>query len=223
MWFLTVFGLMWRSAAIWALSLPFAISFRTWISRSESSERIVSASRCDGLVGADVPEHLRRDGRRDERLARRGGPDAREQLVDRRVLQQVAAGAGQDRLQHVAVLVGDREHEHPRQGRDHRDLPGRLDAADPRHVEVHDDDVRRDLADGVSASVPLRPRRRCRLPVPPATFAGPCGRGHGRRPGERAGDCSSVIGIVHRAKRGSGSPGRRATRQGESSGFACRR
>ena len=43
MWFLTVFGLMWSSPAIIALSLPFAISFRTWISRSESSARIVSA------------------------------------------------------------------------------------------------------------------------------------------------------------------------------------
>src|SRR5207249_11688063 len=50
MWFLTVFGLMWSSAAIIALSLPFAISFSTWISRSESSERIVSASRGDELV-----------------------------------------------------------------------------------------------------------------------------------------------------------------------------
>ena len=43
MWFLTVFGLMCSSAAIIALSLPFAISFRTSISRSESSVRIVSA------------------------------------------------------------------------------------------------------------------------------------------------------------------------------------
>src|SRR5207244_4339309 len=33
--------LMWRSPAIWALSLPFAISLRTSISRSESSARIV--------------------------------------------------------------------------------------------------------------------------------------------------------------------------------------
>src|SRR6266511_3771763 len=41
MWFLTVFGLMWSSPAIIALSLPFAISFKTWISRSDSSERIV--------------------------------------------------------------------------------------------------------------------------------------------------------------------------------------
>src|ERR687897_349297 len=37
MWFLTVFGLMWSSPAISALSLPFAISRSTSVSRSESS------------------------------------------------------------------------------------------------------------------------------------------------------------------------------------------
>ena len=49
MWFFTVFGLMCSSPAITALSLPFAISFSTSISRSDSSERIMSASRCDEL------------------------------------------------------------------------------------------------------------------------------------------------------------------------------
>jgi len=39
MWFFTVFGLMWSSPAIIALSLPLAISFSTSISRSESSAR----------------------------------------------------------------------------------------------------------------------------------------------------------------------------------------
>ena len=43
MWFLTVFGLMCSSAAIIALSLPFAISLRTSISRSDSSPRIASS------------------------------------------------------------------------------------------------------------------------------------------------------------------------------------
>src|SRR5256885_2038602 len=44
MWFLTVFGLMWSSPAIIALSLPLAISLRTSSSRSESSARIVSSA-----------------------------------------------------------------------------------------------------------------------------------------------------------------------------------
>ena len=69
------------------------------------------------------------------------------QVLDRRVLEQVAAGAGEDRVEHVAVLVGDRQHEHPGQRRDARDLPGRLDAGHPRHVQVHHDDVGGELAD----------------------------------------------------------------------------
>src|ERR1044072_1190527 len=97
MWFLTVFGLMWSSPAICALSLPLAISFSTSISRSDSSERIVSAASAWGVDvcvrRADAMQHLRRDVRGDQRLADGGRADARDQLGDRRVLHQVAAGA----------------------------------------------------------------------------------------------------------------------------------
>src|SRR5207249_8736994 len=55
MWFLTVFGLMWSSPAIIALSLPLAISFRTSISRSESSARIVRS-----ISGCELEERTRR-------------------------------------------------------------------------------------------------------------------------------------------------------------------
>ena len=183
MWFLTVFGLMWSSAAIWALSLPFAISFSTWISRSESSERIVlAASRGDesspGGAGAPSTRSPARSSDSPAAAARMPG----HQLVDRRVLEQVAAGAGQDRVHHVGVLVGDREHEHARQRRDHRDLARRLDAADPRHVQVHHDDVGRDLADQRErVGARLAPRRRRRRPAPRAGCAARCGRGRGRR------------------------------------------
>ena len=53
MWFLTVFGLMWSSPAIIALSFPLAISFSTSISRSESSARIVLS------ISAKVLQRLR--------------------------------------------------------------------------------------------------------------------------------------------------------------------
>ena len=146
MWFLTVFGLMCRSAAIKALSLPFAISFSTWSSRAESSDWISSASRREPPVArnrcstfAAIVGEIR-----DSPIAADRMPQ--HQVGDRGVLQQVAARAGEDRVHHVVVLVGDRQHEHPRQRRDHRDLPGRLDAADARHVQVHDDDVGRELA-----------------------------------------------------------------------------
>ena len=53
MWFLTVFGLMCSSAAIWALSLPFAIRRRTCISRSESPA--AASSRAAGLAARSRP------------------------------------------------------------------------------------------------------------------------------------------------------------------------
>ena len=43
-------------------------------------------------------------------------PDPVQQLVDRRVLQEVAARAGEDGVHHVGVLVGDRQHEHAGEG-----------------------------------------------------------------------------------------------------------
>ena len=49
MWFLTVLGLMWSWPAMSALSRPFAISFRTSISRSESCVWICSAISGSGL------------------------------------------------------------------------------------------------------------------------------------------------------------------------------
>ena len=194
MWFLTVFGLMCSSAAIIALSLPFAISFSTWSSRSESSDWISSASWCDALGRADALQHLRRDRRRDERLADRRRPDALHQLGDRRVLQEVAARAGEDRVHHVAVLIRDRQHEHARQRRDHRDLAGRLDAADARHVEIHHDDVGRELADGVErVGAVRRTRRRPARPAPRAGCGAPSETGRGRPRAERAGRSAAVF------------------------------
>ena len=82
MWFFTVFGLMCNSAAIIALCFPFAISFNTWISRSESSEadRLRFVRR--GARRAHALKHLCRDHRRHERFARCRRRDAGEQLVD---------------------------------------------------------------------------------------------------------------------------------------------
>ena len=147
MWFLTVFGLMCSSAAIIPLSLPFAISFSTWISRSDSSARIVAAASGRGGRRAHVLEHLAGDVRRDQRLSDGRRADPAHQILDRRVLQQVAARAGEDRVHHVLFLVGDREHDHARQRRVTADVARGLDAGHPRHVEIHDDDVGRREAD----------------------------------------------------------------------------
>src|SRR2546427_4372299 len=53
-----------------------------------------------------------RDRGRDQRLAERGRLDSCDQLVDRGVLQQIAASPGEDRVDHVVVLVRDRSEEH---------------------------------------------------------------------------------------------------------------
>ncbi len=50
-------------------------------------------------------------------------------------------------MENVLVVVRDRQDENAGQRRDRRDLPDRLDARDARHVQVHDDDVGRELAD----------------------------------------------------------------------------
>ena len=143
MWFLTVFGLMWSSPAIIALSLPFAISFSTWISRSESSARIVAAASGAAVVArtcwSTLPAMCGEIS--DSPTAAASMP--LHQLLDRRVLQQIAAGAGQDRVHHVLLLVGDREHDHAGQRRVAADVPGRLHAGHAGHVQVHHDDVGR--------------------------------------------------------------------------------
>ena len=141
MWFFTVFGLMWRSSAIWPLSLPFAISFSTSSSLADSSELILRRLVLGTGRGAQALKHLGRDRRGDERFAGGCRADPGEQLVDRRVLQQVAAGAGEDRVHHVGVEIGDRQHDDARERREHRDLAGRLDAVHPRHVQIHQHDL----------------------------------------------------------------------------------
>ena len=182
MWFLTVFGLMCSSAAIIALSLPFAISFSTWISRSESSARIVAAASGRGGRGTHVLQHLARDMRRDQRLADCRRLEPLHQLLDRRVLEQVAAGAGEDRVHHVLLLVRDREHDHARERRVAADVPRRLDAGHAGHVQIHHDDVGRGLAHVLQR---LRARRGLGDDVDALLLEqvsqARCGRGRGRR------------------------------------------
>ncbi len=52
-----------------------------------------------------------------------------------------------DRVHDVGVLVGDGQDDDARERRDRGDLPRRFDAALPRHLEIHEDDVGRVLLD----------------------------------------------------------------------------
>ena len=122
------------------------------------------AGNCCLLLGppderVELVEQLRGHRRRDEALALHDGADGVGDLLDGDLLQQVAVGARLDRLVEVLLLVAHREHEDLRR----RALPsriglGRLDAADPRHPDVHEHDVGSELlglADGVLAVLGL--------------------------------------------------------------------
>ena len=119
MWFLTVFGLMWSSPAIMRVVLAVRDQLqhldlavgelgadRLGDRRRRCSSRARAAAPSTAIVGeiSDSPTDA----------ARMPG----HQLLDRRVLEQVAARAGEDRVDDVAVLVGDRQHEHARERRD---------------------------------------------------------------------------------------------------------
>jgi hypothetical protein len=91
-------------------------------------------------------QHLPRDRGGDERFPDGCRDDAADELVDRRVLEQVAARAGEDGVEHVVVLVGDGQHQHARERREAVDLADRLDPGHAGHVQVHHDDVGGELA-----------------------------------------------------------------------------
>ena len=80
--------------------------------------------------------------RRVEQAAPRGdGPDGGDELLGRGDLEQEAAHAGPERLGDVLVPVEGREHDHLRPGMGGEDAPRALDAVDPWHPDVHEDDV----------------------------------------------------------------------------------
>jgi hypothetical protein len=88
------------------------------------------------------------DRRGEQRLALRDDADACGELLGRHVLEQEAARAGSQRLVDVLVEVERREHQHPH-GRVAAELghpPRRLDPVELRHADVHQDDVRLELA-----------------------------------------------------------------------------
>ena len=188
MWFLTVFGLMNSSRAISALSLPMAISRRTRAPLGELGANRPRGGHVRGGPRPEALEELRRDVGRDQRLTARSRADPRDQLVDGRVLQQVAARAGHDGVHHVIVVHRDWEDDDARVRRDARQLARRLDAGEARHVQVHDDDVfgassltRRSAAWPLSASPAT-----CR-PCSSRRLRARSGRDRGRRREARAG------------------------------------
>ena len=102
----------------------------------------------------ELGQQLARHGRVDQRLTAVDGAHGVGHLVQRDVLEQVAAGPGPDGLEQVLFLVADRQH-HDLGARGHvLQRPAGLDPAAARHPDVHQDDVRQrlpGLADGFLA------------------------------------------------------------------------
>ena len=146
MWFLTVFGLMWSWAAIIALSLPAAISLSTSSSRSESSARIESAASGEIAVARTCCSTLPAIAGETSDSPTAAEPMPRISSSTDASLSRVAAGPGEDRVEDVVVLVGDRQHEDAGERREADDLPNRLDPAHAGHVQVHHDHLGRELA-----------------------------------------------------------------------------
>ena len=92
----------------------------------------------------------------DVRAALRDPLDRREQLVDRPGLQRVAPRAGvQAVVEQVEVAVAGVE-DHPELGRPLEQLPGEVDAAAVRELDVDDRDVRLGVIDDVEARGDVR-------------------------------------------------------------------
>ena len=89
-------------------------------------------------VGLDQPPG---DRRGEQRVASRDRVDRGQQVLRRDVLEQEAAGAGDERVEHVLVEVEGGEHQHPRGRLAREQPPGRLEPVHDRHPDVHQDDV----------------------------------------------------------------------------------
>src|SRR6266511_2673802 len=104
--------------------------------------------------GGELVEELGGHRRGDQRLALGDRADGVGDLLDGDLLEQVAVGAGLDGVVEVGLLVGDRQHEDLGVGDEVLDGLGRLDAAAPRHADVHQHHVGHQLlglVDGLGA------------------------------------------------------------------------
>ena len=161
---LTVVSLMKSSCPISAFDRPRAIRRKTSSSRVGE---VVQARRRRRTGSArepldDAPGHRRRE----QCVARRHRSDCRQQLLGRIVLQHEAAGPRRQGLDDVLVEVERREDDDPSPAVGSDDPPGRLDAVELWHADVHQDHRRIEasrLLDRLEAIRGLRDDRDVRL------------------------------------------------------------
>jgi hypothetical protein len=139
-WVLTVAPLMTSAEAISAFDIPRASRRRTSSSRSVS---LVSRVRARGSrsrraeLGDDTAGHRWRE----QRIAACDDADRVEHVGGGCILQDEPAGPGVQGLEDVLVVVERREDEDPGRRTAGEDAPGGLEPVEPRHADVHEDDV----------------------------------------------------------------------------------
>jgi hypothetical protein len=87
-------------------------------------------------------DHTLRDRRREERVSSGDGADSGEELFGRVVLENETAGAGAECLVDVLIEVERREDQDPGTVVGGEKAPGRLEAVELGHADVHQDDGR---------------------------------------------------------------------------------
>ncbi len=93
--------------------------------------------------------HLLGHRRPEDHPAAGGGTDRVVHLLGTRALEQVAARTGADRAEDGVVVLVHGEHQDPQPRVAADEEPGRLDAVELRHLDVHHDDIRLRLPDHV--------------------------------------------------------------------------
>jgi len=93
--------------------------------------------------------------RRHHRIAFRRTTNGIEQRVHLDVLEQIAAGPGPQRLHQILRVLGDCQHQHLHPGHFLDDDLDRLESADPRHVQVEENQIRLQRARPLYAFQPV--------------------------------------------------------------------
>ena len=161
MWFFTVFSLMNSVSAMALLLRPCATRVSTSSSRRDS-EPVPSAGPSERRSAtANSSSSSRGHRRREQRAAGRDRAHRLDELLGRRVLEQVAARTGAHRAGEHGVVVGGREHHDAHVGPGGAQQRARLDTA-TGHAEVEQDDVdaqARDEVEDLGAVVGLPDQR----------------------------------------------------------------
>ena len=92
--------------------------------------------------GAEIADEPAGQAGAENRIAAADGRNGAQDVVAVGAFEQIAASARSHGLEDVFVLIEHREDEHPDVRTFGDDATGGFDAIEPRHVDIHDNDVR---------------------------------------------------------------------------------